>query len=164
MMGVGKSTIGKFLAEKLNMTFIDIDSLIIEHEKLTINKIFKDKGEEYFRKTEKSLTLKSMEKKDCVIALGGGSFLDSQIREIALKKCISFWLDLDIKELVKRLKRNENRPLLKEGNIEENLKSIIKKREEFYRLDHFKINCIRLNKSQVIDKIIKIYEDERNSN
>ena len=164
MMGVGKSTIGKFLAKKLNMTFIDIDSLIIEHEKLSINKIFKDKGEENFRKIEKSLTLKSIEKKNCVIALGGGSFLDSQIREVVLKKCISFWLNLDIKALVKRLKRNENRPLLKEGNIEEKLKLILKKREEFYQLAHFKINCIKLNKSQVIDKIIKIYEDERNQN
>ena len=80
MMGVGKSTIGKKLASELTFNFVDIDSLIEKKEGCSINLIFKKKGEIYFRKLENDITLSQLQKNKSVIALGGGAFLNRNIR------------------------------------------------------------------------------------
>ena len=90
MMGVGKSTIGKNLAKKLKYNFIDIDRLIEIKEGLSVNLIFKNKSENYFRKTESEITLQALKKNNSVISLGGGSFLNKSIRETTNKKSVSF--------------------------------------------------------------------------
>ena len=162
MMGVGKSTIGKTIAKKLNMSFVDVDTLIVKNENKSINKIFKEKGEKYFREKEKSLTLLNIQKKNCVISLGGGAFMDTQIRNSVLKNCTCFWLKLETKELIKRLNKINKRPLLNQNNLEKTLDDILEKRKDFYKLAHFKINCKNLNKALIVDKIIKIYADETN--
>ena len=82
MMGVGKSTVGKNLANKLNYNFVDIDKLIEEKEGSSINLIFLNKGENYFRKIEIDITLNELKKKNSVISLGGGSFLSNTIRKV----------------------------------------------------------------------------------
>ena len=92
MMGVGKSTIGKNLAKKLKYDFIDVDKLIEVKEGSSINLIFKNKSEEYFRKLESKITLQVLNKNNSVISLGGGAFLNETIRECAKKRSISFWL------------------------------------------------------------------------
>ena len=81
MMGVGKSTIGKSLANKLSFRFVDIDKLIEDKEGCSINLIFKNRSENYFRKIENLLTLKELKKSGSVISLGGGAFLDNSIRK-----------------------------------------------------------------------------------
>ena len=80
MMGVGKSTIGRNLAKKLNYNFVDIDKLIEIKEGTSINFIFKNKSENYFRKIECEITLKELKKNKSVISLGGGSFMNKSIR------------------------------------------------------------------------------------
>ena len=80
MMGVGKSTIGKKLAKKLKYNFIDIDKTIELKEKSSINLIFKNKSESYFRKIESEITLSELKKEKSVISLGGGAFLNKEIR------------------------------------------------------------------------------------
>ena len=92
MMGVGKSTVGKELARKLSYGFTDIDKLIEKAEGTSINVIFKNKSENYFRKLENDITLDQLRKKDMVISLGGGAFLNKSIRDIVKKTSISFWL------------------------------------------------------------------------
>ena len=79
MMGVGKTTIGKNLAKKLNYNFIDIDTVIEKKEGSPISLIFKNKSENYFRKIENDVTLSELKKKDAVISLGGGAFLNNSI-------------------------------------------------------------------------------------
>ena len=103
MMGVGKSTIGKILAKKLKLKFIDIDKLIEKKENSTIKEIFKNKGENYFRKVEKQITLEELKKRNLVIALGGGAFVNHSIRKEIKNSAISFWLDLNIKSIISRL-------------------------------------------------------------
>ena len=124
MMGVGKSTIGKILAKKLNYNFIDIDNLIENKEGLSINLIFKNNGEDYFRKIENDITLIELKKDNSVISLGGGAFLNNLIRKSAKKLSTSFWLDVPINLLIKRLKRNNKRPLLLKKNTHEEVKKI----------------------------------------
>ena len=104
MMGVGKSTIGKILAKKLKLKFIDIDRVIETREKSTISEIFKKKGEIYFRKIEKKITLDQLKKNNSIIALGGGAFINTSIRREVKNTSISFWLDLDLENLLSRLK------------------------------------------------------------
>ena len=80
MMGVGKSTVGKNLAQKLSYNFVDIDRTIESREGSTINLIFKNKSESYFRKLENEISLEKLKKKNTVISLGGGAFLNKSIR------------------------------------------------------------------------------------
>ena len=116
MMGVGKSTIGKILAKKLNYNFVDVDKLIEAREGSSISLIFKNKGENYFRKIEKEIAISEIKKKETVISLGGGAFLNSTIRKITKKLSISFWLDLPFEKLESRLKKSRKRPLVNRNN------------------------------------------------
>ena len=101
MMGVGKSTIGKNLAKKLNYNFIDIDKLIEIKEGTSVSLIFKNKSESYFRRIEAEISLQELKGNNSVISLGGGAFLNKSIRAKAKKTSISFWLDMNVEELVK---------------------------------------------------------------
>ena len=105
MMGAGKSTIGKILAKRLGYTFIDVDKLIEEKEGLPINLIFRNKGEKYFRKIESENTLMKLKEDSAVISLGGGAFLNNIVRKSVKKFSVSFWLDVPIEKLTKRLKK-----------------------------------------------------------
>ena len=157
-MGVGKSTIGKSLSIKLKMNLFDVDKIIENKENMAINEIFKLKGEEYFRKIEKQISLVELKRENSVIALGGGAFIDSQIRGEVLKKCTSFWLDLSVDNLTKRLLTSYERPLLKRNNLKEELNNLLDKRREKYSLANFRIDCNNVKKVEIVDKIRKLYE------
>ena len=162
MMGVGKSTIGKNLAKKLKCNFIDIDHFIETEEGASISSIFKNKSENYFRKIESEITLQALKKSNSVISLGGGSFLNKSIRATTNKKSISFWLDVDIDELIKRLKRTKKRPLLYKKNISDTIRKIYLERKKIYNEADFRVKCSSFKSSEIVDKIIKLYENSRN--
>ena len=157
MMGVGKTTIGKNLAKKLNYKFIDVDKLIEAKEGLSVNLIFKNKSERYFRKIESEVTLVELKKENAVISLGGGAFLNNAIRKSAKKLTVSFWLDVPIDELIKRLKKNSQRPLLFKKNIEETTKKIYFERKKIYNEADFRIKCNYSKSSEVVNKILNLY-------
>ena len=161
MMGVGKSTIGKNLAKKLNYNFIDVDKLIETKEGLTINSIFKNKSESYFRKIENEITLSELKKENSVISLGGGAFLNNEIRKKAKKSSVSFWLDVPIDELIKRLKKSNKRPLLSKKNINDATKKIYFDRKKIYNEADFRIKCNSLKAEEIVNKILKLYENSR---
>ena len=158
MMGVGKSTIGKSLSKKLNMKFFDTDSMIENQEKMKIKNIFEKKGEEHFRKIEKKTILTVLNNTSAVIALGGGAFIDSDIRNEILRSCVSFWLFINIKNLLKRLTDIGKRPLLDGQNLEDSLNNLYEKRKKIYENANFKIDCNNKEKSEITDEIIKLYE------
>ena len=161
MMGVGKTTVGKKLAKRLNIKFIDIDQIIETKEKKTIKKIFEDEGESYFRKIEKEITLDILKKKNLVIALGGGAFISSIIRKEVIKSSISVWLDLGVNFLLLRLKNIKKRPLLNEENLNESINKIYSERKKIYNQSNFRIKCDTLEINQIINKIIRLYENSR---
>ena len=162
MMGAGKSTVGKKLAKKLKRKFIDIDQIIEKKEKITIREIFETKGESYFRKVEKKLTLEELKKSNLVIALGGGAFIDPSIRKEVKNSSISIWLDLNLKSIILRLRNIRKRPLLNKNNLEEGLNKIYSERKKFYNESSFRIKCSSLNINKIVNKIIKLNEDTRN--
>ena len=162
MMGVGKSTIGKNLAKKLKYDFFDIDDLIEMKEGASINLIFKNKSESYFRKLENEITLEVLKKKNSVISLGGGAFLNKLIRTSAKDKSVSFWLDVEIDELIKRLNKTKKRPLLYKKNISSTVKKIYLNREKIYSKADYRIKCRSLKTSEIVNKILKLYENSGN--
>ena len=159
MMGVGKSTIGRILSKKLNMKFADIDKIIEKRELTSIKDIFESRGERYFRKIEKKVTLKILKKENIVIALGGGAFINQSIRYVVLRNCVSFWLNMDVKNLSQRFNKTKNRPLLASGDLEENLREIYKKRIKFYKLANYNLRCNKLSKGEIVNKILDLYEN-----
>ena len=158
MMGVGKTTIGKILAKKLNLEFIDTDEHIERKNSMSINEIFEKKGEKFFRTEERNLISELLKKDGCVFALGGGAFMDDVVRERILKNCISIWLDINMKILIGRTLLNKKRPLLINKNTSEKLKEIYNERKNTYALANHKINCDNLNKSDIVKKISELYE------
>jgi len=162
MMGVGKSTIGKSLAEKLSYAFIDIDKLIEAKEGCSINLIFKNKSESYFRKLEALISLQELKKNDVVISLGGGAFLNKSIRRAVKNSSISFWLDVDTNELVKRLNKSKKRPLLFKKNLKETINKIYLERQKTYSEADFRIKCNFLKPEIIVNKVLKLYEKSRN--
>ena len=161
-MGVGKSTIGKNLAKKLKYNFIDVDKIIEAKEGRSINSIFKNKSESYFRKIENDITLSELKKNNSVISLGGGAFLNKSIRRSAKKFSISFWLDLPVYELTKRLKKSRRRPLLFRKNIDETVKKIYFDRKKFYDDADYRVKCNSLKLEEIVNKILGIYEKSGN--
>ena len=162
MMGVGKSTIGKILAKQLNYKFVDVDKLIEDREGSTINLIFKNKSESYFRTIEKDITLAELKKKNSVISMGGGAFLNNSIRKSAKKLSTSCWLDVPIENLIKRLKKNNKRPLLFKKNTNEEVKKIYFDRKKIYNEADYRIKCNSLRSEEIAKKILNIYEKSGN--
>ena len=163
MMGVGKTTLGKLVAKNQGLEFIDTDANIENKNSMTINEIFEQKGENFFRLEEKKEILNLLSKQDCVIALGGGAFMDKTIRESVLKNAISVWLDIDLKILNQRLKWNQKRPLLKKYNNQKKLNELYEQRKNIYQLANHKIVCDKLNKEDIanfIELISKKYKGE----
>ena len=160
MMGVGKSTLGKVVAKKQELKFIDTDTIIEKKHSMKIAEIFEKKGEKFFRAEEEKEVLKSLKKNKCVIALGGGAFMNKKVRETILKNSVSIWMDVSLKTLNKRIKWNKKRPLLKDENTEEKIKELYAERKNIYKLAKYKINCNDMEKKEIVEKIITYYEKQ----
>ena len=160
MMGVGKTTLGKIVAKKQGFKFVDIDLNIEKNNAMKISDIFKKKGEKFFRAKEEDEVLKSMEKNKCVIALGGGAFINKTIRGIILKNAISIWLDTNLKTINKRVKWNNKRPLLAGEDKSTIISNLYTERKNIYKLADHRINCDSLSKLSIVKKIITIYESQ----
>jgi shikimate kinase len=157
MMGSGKSSIGSLVSKKLDLPFIDVDNIIVENTGMSILEIFEKKGEGYFRNLEEKVTLKCLKTSKKVISLGGGGFINAKIRKEILSNHFSFWLCWDESILIKRIKGSKKRPLVSKATDQE-IKAIIKDRSKIYSNAQFKINCNKLTKTEIVKKIIKIYE------
>ena len=158
MMAVGKTTLARIVAKKHNLKFVDIDLNIRKKNSMTIAEIFEKKGENFFRKEEEKEVLQSLKKNNCIIALGGGAFINKTVRENILKNAISIWLDVSIEILNSRIKQNYKRPLLKKENNQVKLKKIYIERKKIYELANHKIECAKLSKENIAEKIIALYE------
>ncbi len=154
MMGSGKSTIGSLLAKKLGGVLIDIDKKIEKIENQKISQIFELKGEAYFRELEFNVTIQSLKNNNKIISLGGGAFMNQELRKIIKQKSKTFWLYWNADTLIKRIKNNDKRPVVKNMNHIE-IKKLISERNKIYYFSDFKIICESLKKAEIVDKIFQ---------
>jgi len=163
MMGSGKTSIGSSISKKFKKNFFDTDQFIEDKLNMKITKIFREKGEIFFREQEEKVTLDLLKKKNIVLALGGGGFLNKNIRDEILTNHISFWLKCDDKTLINRIKNSTKRPLAYNASNNE-LSDIIKARSKYYSKAMYEVDCSGLTKNEVINTIIKIYENKKIKN
>ena len=158
MMGSGKSSIGKLLSRKTGLDFIDIDALIEKKENKSITEIFKVNGEKYFRDLEEKISIKKLQEYNNVISLGGGAFLNAKIRKQSSLNSITIWLYWKTSTLIDRIKNNKKRPVV--TNLKANeIKGLIEERSKVYNSSDYKVNCDKLSKSEIVDKIKDFYEN-----
>lgn len=151
MMGSGKSTSGKLLANKLNFNFIDIDKFIEECENLSISKIFDLKGEKYFRQIEKESIQKIFQPQNQVISLGGGAFENKDTRDFLLKNSNVIYLKTSPEIIFQRIKNNNERPLLCNNMSVKKIIEILSQREQNYETAQHTI----ITDNKTPDEIIK---------
>jgi shikimate kinase len=132
LMGAGKTKIGKQLADKLDMPFIDSDREVEAAAGCTIAEIFERFGEENFREGERRVIKRLLGGPPAVMATGGGAFMDDQIRQLILNNGISVWLRAPIDLLVERTSRRNTRPLLRQGDPREILQKLADERYPVY--------------------------------
>lgn len=139
MMGVGKSTVGRKLAQILAVPFADADDEIEAAAQHTITEIFDKFGEAYFRDGERRVVTRLMEEGPGVIATGGGAFCQEETRQLILDKGIAVWLDSDVDTLVDRVGRKDTRPLLRNGDPREIIARLRAEREPHYSQAHLHV-------------------------
>src|SRR3954471_14995024 len=132
MMGAGKSSIGRKLAQRLNLPFVDADSEIERAAGMSISEIFDKHGEPYFRAGEARVIARLLEGGPQVLATGGGAFMHPQSREAIRAKGISIWLKAEYDVLMKRIKRRSDRPMLKTDDPGETLRRLMQERDPVY--------------------------------
>jgi shikimate kinase len=132
MMGAGKSAIGRKLAARLGIPFIDADAEIEAAADMTIPEIFASQGEAYFRDGEKRVIARLLESGPQVLATGGGAFMNLDTRALIGRKGVSVWLKAEFDVLMRRIKRRADRPLMRTPNPAETLRQLMAERYPVY--------------------------------
>ncbi|UCB44880.1 MAG: shikimate kinase [Spirochaetota bacterium] len=163
-MGTGKSSIGSLLAEKLKYIFIDTDSIIEESEGMTINEIFRTKGEASFREMEKRLLKNLTEEynsKGFVMSTGGGMPCNHENLNYMKQNGKVIYIKSNIDDIIKRVKESEARPIIhrleKTGDMKEGLEALLKKREYYYMQADITVTN---TKGDDADDIVKRIQDQ----
>ena len=158
-MATGKTTVGKKLSSKLNIPFFDSDKEIELALGYSINKYFRTHGETKFRVIEEKTIIdkiKNNKDKDFIMSLGGGAYLNHNIRKLINFVGISIWLNGNIDIIYNRLKKSKNeRPLMLTFNTKEKLEKLLKERMLYYQRADIKVNIINTSKDNMCNILLK---------
>lgn len=155
LMGAGKTTIGKRLAQSVNVEFVDADNEIAEAAGCSISDIFELYGENIFRDLEKRVMMRLLSSPPSIIATGGGAFINSTIREAVKQDGISVWLKADLEILLERVSRRDTRPLLRTGDKKVILSRLMDERYPVYEEADIVIDSSSGSHEDVVEHIIK---------
>lgn len=158
MMGAGKSAIGRLLADRLHLPFIDADTAIEEAAGMTIPEIFEKHGEESFRDGERRVIARLLEGPPCILATGGGAFMNEETRETISELAVSVWLKADFDVLWDRVSRKNTRPLLRTQDPQGTLRDLIEKRYPVYALADITVESGDATKDQMVDRVLSALE------
>lgn len=154
-MGVGKTSIGKALAKKMGRQLIDIDSEIEKEVQLPVPEIFRLYGEQYFREKEKNVIDRYRQQDKKVLSLGGGAFLQPEVKDACLESCYVIHLGLSWDKWTERCEQLiETRPVLQGKSMEE-MKKLYYEREKIYQDYHLKVNTDNMSIDEVAEEIIR---------
>ena len=157
LMGVGKTTVGRRLAQRLHLPFVDSDREIEDAAGMTIAEMFERFGEGQFRDGERRVIQRLIDGRRKVIATGGGAFMNEQTRALILERATAIWLDADIEMLVDRVgRRGGTRPLLKDGDPREKLTALAAVRNPIYALAPIHIKSRPLPHEATVGEIMKV--------
>ena len=156
LMGAGKSSIGRRLAEKLEIPFVDADHEIEVAADKTIPEIFKDHGEAYFREGERRVISRLIENGAQVLSTGGGAFINEETRQSIHDHGISVWLKADLTLLMKRVMKRADRPLLQTEDPEAVMQKLMDQRYPVYAKADVTVESRDVQHTQMVNEVIKI--------
>ena len=160
LMGAGKTTVGRRLARRLGLDFSDSDQEIEKAAQMSVSEIFSSYGEEYFRAGERRVIARLMNDTVCVLATGGGAFINEETRALMKADAITVWLDADLEVLVERTGRRDTRPLLKNGDPEQILARLMEERAPIYAEADIHIHSSDGPHDTVVDAIVNALKDK----
>ncbi|PZN93264.1 MAG: shikimate kinase [Alphaproteobacteria bacterium] len=155
LMGAGKTTIGRRLALRLGLPFVDADAEIETASGLSVAEIFERFGEAHFRDGERRVIARLVDGDPKVIATGGGAFIQDDTRALLLERALVIWLDADIATLVDRVRRRNTRPLLKGRDPGEVLRTLAAVRNPIYATAHLRIASKAGPHGETVDTIVR---------
>lgn len=156
MMGAGKSSIGRRLATRLGMPFVDADSEIEKAAGMSIPDIFAERGEPEFRAGEARVIGRLLDGGPQVLATGGGAYMNAETRAAIAAKGVSIWLNAEFDVLMRRIKRRHDRPLLHTEDPAATLQALIEVRYPVYRLADFTIQSRDVPHEKIVDEIVTL--------
>ena len=159
IMGAGKSTVGKILADRLGMRFFDADQEIERAAGCTITDFFEKYGEVEFRKGEERVISRILAGEPCILATGGGAFMSEATRLLIKKMARSVWLRVSFEVLAKRLEKRSDRPLLQTTDPQQTLKALIKKRYPIYNDADFIVDAENDGVDITVSKVVECLGD-----
>jgi shikimate kinase len=155
LMGAGKSSIGRRLAEKLDLPFVDADQEIEAAAGKSIPEIFADHGEPYFREGERRVISRLLENGAQVLATGGGAFMNDETRAAIAAHGISIWLRADLPLLMKRVMKRSDRPLLKADDPESVMRRLMEQRYPVYATADITIDSRDAQHAQMVNEVLR---------
>ena len=154
MMGAGKSSVGRRVALRLGIPFVDADTEIEKAAGMAITDIFAIRGEAEFRAGEARVILRLLEGGPQVLATGGGAFINPDTRAAIAAKGISVWLKAEAEVLMKRIKRRQDRPLLHTADPAATLRKLLEEREPVYALADLTVQSREVTHDRIVDEIV----------
>ena len=155
LMGAGKSTVGRRLARRLGLPFVDSDEEIERAADHSISEIFDRYGEASFRDGERRVIQRLVDGPPKVLATGGGAFLDPATRALILERCVAIWLDADAEVLAQRVSRRDSRPLVRDKDPLPILRRLAEVRNPVYAEAHVHVRSQDLPHERAVDRIVE---------
>jgi shikimate kinase len=159
MMGAGKSSIGRRLATRLDLHFVDADTEIEKAAGMSISDIFDTHGEAEFRAGEARVIARLLDSAPQVLATGGGAFMNADTRAAIAAKGVSIWLKAELDVLMRRIKRRQDRPLLRTGDPAAILQTLIEARYPVYALADLTVQSREVPHDKIVDEIVSALAD-----
>lgn len=159
IMGCGKSTVGKRLAHRLGLEFVDADSEIERAANMTVAEIFAEHGEDYFRSGEERVIARLLREGPQVLATGGGAFMSEATRTAIREQGLSVWLKVDLATAMTRVRRRATRPLLRNPDPEGTMRKLLAEREPVYAQAAMTVRSRDVPHEAVVDQIVLTLAD-----